>query len=226
MKVLGNSAAVLGLAVMLVSGCAMTTDAPKSVRFDRASDKAIVLLGTKVEWYEGYIGVGRGIQTYWQEYDPAALLLVAGGSTFWTDVSDTIWVASDYRRPTMKVMEVEPGAYAMTAASVRENNTAFVPLADGALRVRSTGYLDPRDYIDPVAPVDLRKNYVFSVAAGEVVYIGHFEFVRAQDDSDIIVGVNYSHDDAAARAALKEYPGVTGEMITLDLSQASQRAAR
>jgi len=213
-------------AASFLSACAMTTDVSKSVEFDATSDKAIVLLGTNVEWYEGYIGVGRGIQTYWQEYDPQALKLVPGGTTFWTDVSDTVWVASDYRKPTMKVVEVEPGDYVMTAASVREKNTAFVPLADGAIRVRRNSFIDPRDYIDPMAPVKLRENFVFSVPPGQIVYIGHFEFIRASGGGDLLVGVNYSHDEAAARAALGGYPGISGQMLTLNLALPTEAAAR
>lgn len=223
----------LTLIGVLASGCAMTTDAPISINFDKSSEKSIVLLATNVEWWDGYIGVGRSIASYWQEYSPQTKRLVPGGSTFWTDVSDTIWVDSDYRRPTMKVMEVVPGSYAMTAASATapglvEVSTAFVAMkSPGATGVRAEGrFIDPREYIAPEAAVDEQKNFAFSVSAGQIVYIGHFEFVRAQDDSDTIVGVNYSHDEAAARAALKAYSGITGEMLILNLEEPTETALR
>jgi hypothetical protein len=189
-------------------------------------------VGTNVAWWDGYIGVGRSVASYWQEYDPSAMRLVPGGETFWTEVSDTIWVVSDYRRPTMNVMEVVPGDYAMTVASATapgmvQVSTAFVPMnTPGATGIRARGrFIDPRERIAPNAAVDEKKNFLFSASAGQVIYIGNFEFVRASNDSEVIVDINYSRDEAAARAALGEYPGISAEMITLNLALPTEQAA-
>jgi hypothetical protein len=224
-------AALALVAGLGLASCAMTTEAPTSVTFDKSSDTAIVLLGTNVQWWDGYIGVGRSVASYWQEYDPRTKRLVPGGHTFWTDVSDTIWVKSDYRRPTIRVLEVAPGSYAMTAAAVTapglvQVSSAFVAMkTPGASGVRTKGhFIDPREHIAPSAAIDDQKNFVFSVPAGQIIYIGHFEFVRAHGNSDVIVDVNYSFDETAARTALAEYPAITGDMVTLNLALPTEQA--
>ena len=66
---------------------------------------------------------------------------------------------------------------------------------------------------------------VFSVAAGQIVYIGHLRF-RKRDYRDNFIQIAYSRDEAAARQALMSFPGITGEMITLELRRPTQSSSR
>jgi hypothetical protein len=74
--------------------------------------------------------------------------------------------------------------------------------------------------------VDPKKHFHFSVEPGQIVYIGHFNFLHPGGGNHRIVDVVYSLNVAAARAALKDYPGITGEMITLNLALPTEQAAR
>lgn len=213
--------------IPLISACATSTDAGTSTKFDAASDQAIVLLGTNVQWFEGYVGVGESLTTYWLEYDPDKMRLVPEGKTFWTAVNNGVWSKTDYRRPSMKVMEVEPGDYALVGAGFPRSKALFVRTKDGSRHIEAnTYYVDPRKYIDPQAPVNTRENFLFSVAPGQVVYIGSFEFVKPHQLVDMIIGIGYSQDLSAAREALKDYPGISGPIIPLDLRIATETAAR
>src|SRR3546814_19170830 len=61
-----------------------------------------------------------------------------------------------------------------------------------------THTVDPRRHIDPAAEVGRGRNFLFTVLPGEILYIGHFEFLK-WDFSDRLRSLNY-FQDAAARS--------------------------
>src|SRR3546814_2919901 len=72
-----------------------------------------------------------------------------------------------------------------------------------------THTVDPRRHIDPAAEVGRGRNFLFTVLPGEILYIGHFEFLK-WDFSDRLRSLNYFQDEAAARQVLVDYPGISG----------------
>jgi len=85
--------------------------------------------------------------------------------------------------------------------------------------------VDPRRHMDPEAPVDPRGNFLFSVLPGQILYIGHFEFQK-WEYIVILISINYYKDEAAAREALQEFPGIAGEMVILDPARPPQSVSR
>lgn len=222
----GLRALLVVLLVPLLSACAAGMSADPSTQFGPASEKAIVLLGTSVTTDQGESRAGRSLSTYWQEYDLSTERLRPQGGSFLTKVHKGVFSDSDYRRPTVTVLEVDPGDYALIGAGFPHLMTLYVRSIDGSRRVNARAYVvDPRKYIDPQAAVDSRKNALFSVAAGQIVYIGHFEFVKLRY-LDNLVSINYSQDVAAARQTLKDFPGIKGEMLILNLEEPTETARR
>ncbi len=210
----------------LLAACASTIDASTSTRFDRDSDKAIVLVGTSVNASQKFSWSGRSLATYWHEYNFATGRLVPEGQTFLTKIRELPFSESDYESPSVRVMEVEPGDYALIGAGFPHQMTIYVNTIDGRNQIETRSpVVDPRRHIDPRAAVDPDRNFLFSVEAGQIVYIGHFHFLKLKN-LDRLVAINYSQDLPAARAALREYPGVTGEIIPLDLRIRTETAAR
>jgi hypothetical protein len=220
---------VLAAPVLWLAACAADFDAKRSTEFGPSSDKAIIVIGTSTNTAQSLHQSGESLSTFWQQYNSVSRQLIEGGNSIQTKVfkapfTPFIGSGRGYLDPTVTVLEVEPGGYALIAAGFPHLMTLFVRSVDGATQA-NTYVVDPRKYVDPEAEVDPRKNFVFSVAAGQIAYIGHLEFVKLQY-FDKFVSINYSLDPAAARAALEDYPGITGDMVTLDLTLRTEEAAR
>jgi hypothetical protein len=227
--------AILAGVVLLTlagAGCAAAPEASRSLRFDAASKSAIVVIGTNAnEGQEEAIRSGRSLSSFWMEYDPDARRLVPNGKTFLTKVEGGVFAEPSYLKPTVSVLEVEPGDYALVGAGFPHLGTTFVaskrPLGQRDFTGRPTSWhftVDPRMHVEPDAPIQ-RENFVFSVRPGEVVYIGHFEFQKS-GYSDGLRSIDYSQDEKAAREVLARFPGVAAELITLDLREPLRSAAR
>jgi len=212
------------LAAHLAVGCAGSSDASRSLSFDAASDKAVVVLGTSIDrkhvapddpWYR----VPHSLLSHWQQYSPDTMQLDAGGGRLKTlRMSDG--------GATLHVVEVDPGDYALIGAMVGRTLTLFVE-PTGTIRFHYEGVSDQAlAGIGTQGSVVTSRNFVFSVRPGEVAYIGHFDFVHAGAGEHKIVKVDYWQEAAAARAALQEYPGITAEMLTLNLTLPTEQAAR
>ncbi|GAB4362853.1 MAG: hypothetical protein Kow00114_18440 [Kiloniellaceae bacterium] len=219
--------AALALTAALLSGCSGPPEASRSLSFDASSDQAIVVLGTSASSAQAITWSGESLSTFWQEYDPLAGRLIVSGNILRTKVFKSpftpfVGAGRGYLDPTVTVLEVEPGHYALTAAGFPHLMTLFVPSKDGRSQA-STYVVDPTKFVAPTAQVDPRRNYAFSIAAGQVAYIGHFEFVKRRFD-DQIVSINYVQDPAAAREALKDFPGITAGLTVLDLEQPTESA--
>jgi hypothetical protein len=222
----------LVLLALAGAGCSAAPEASRSLRFDAASKSAIVVIGTSVnEGQEEAIRSGRSLSSFWMEYDPDTRRLVPNGKTFLTKVEGGVFAEPSYLKPTVSVLEVEPGDYALIGAGFPHLGTTFVaskrPLGQRDFTGRPTSWhftVDPRMHVEPEAPVE-RHNFAFSLRPGELVYIGHFEFLKS-GYSDGLRSINYFQDEAAARAALAEYPGIAGTMIVVDPAKPPQSVAR
>lgn len=205
-------------AAPLLSACASDVGVDSSTEFGPSSDKAIVLLGTSANRSQVHVWSGESLSTFWQEYDPATRRLVPDGSSFRTKVLGGPFSKTDYRHPSVTVLEVDPGDYALIAAGFPHLMALYVRSIDGSSRTETNAYIvDPRRHVDPRAAVDSRENFVFSVEPGEIVYIGHFEFVKALY-WDSLVSTDCTQDEVAARETLKSFPGITGDMVILNLN--------
>lgn len=214
--------------VALVSGCGSTSRVSSWTEFDSSSETAIVLLGTSVAGHDDTTNERRAVEplvfsTFWQPYDPASLRLGEGDTLELSRRVDTIFEGDEFLRWEMSAVEIPPGHYALTVTRIHRTMTSFIPLTGsnsdiekslGGLSVKIGGFADPA------------KNFLFEVRPGQVVYLGHFEFISAPLNSDLVGGVNYAHNEAAARAALTDFPGVTSEMITLYLALGTETAAK
>ena len=216
------------------AGCSGAPEASHSLQFDRSSDKAIVIIGTSVTEAQKENARGeRSLATFWLEYDPETRHLVPDGKTFQTKVvASPLSGEPAYLKPTVSVLEVEPGDYAMIGAGFPHLMTTYVrprstKLLNGSGPRRYSWHhtVDPRIHVDPEAPVDPRANVLFTVLPGEVLYIGHFQFVK-RGYSDSLQGINYEQDAAAARQALADYPGISGIMRTFDPARPPQSVSR
>jgi len=225
--------AVAMLAVAgLVSGCASpASEASHSVTFDSSSEKAVVVLGTTNHRApsapeDGLLDRPNSLATHWQEYDPHTMRLVPGGALMMSLRGHNAWEKTTVRDDIVHVLEVKPGDYALIGVTNTRTVTSFFPLHDengDSSRRTLAPYvhgLEMRGKVDP------KKHFHFSVEPGQIVYIGHFNFLHPGGGNHRIVDVVYSLNVAAARAALKDYPGITGEMITLNLALPTEQAAR
>lgn len=217
------------LLCLLAAGCASAPEASRSTQFGHSSETAIIVMGTSANAAQALHQSGESLSTFWQQYDPLARRLIPSGNVLQTKVFKrpfTPFTAPDrgYLDPTVTVLEAVPGDYALIAAGFPHLMTLFVPTIDGS-RQADTYVVDPTKHVDPEANVDPGQNFVFSVSAGEIVYIGHLQFVKPAL-WDRIVSINYSLDTDAARAALNDYPRIKGEMLTLDLTLPTEQAAR
>lgn len=219
------------LLLLVLAGCAGASGASRSLSFDSSSDTAIVIIATSVNRaQQEKVTSGRSLSSFWVEYDPDSMQLVPGGRTFVTTVSAS--ALSDtpaYLKPTVSVLEVEPGAYALVGAGFPHLMSTFVATRPGQQDDRGRGQswhftVDPRVHIDPSAAVT-RSHYLFSISPGEILYVGNFEFVK-WDYIDSLRSINYAQDPAAARAALAAYPDITGIMVTYDFAKPPQSVAR
>ncbi|MEO3427829.1 hypothetical protein AAFN88_03160 [Pelagibius sp. CAU 1746] len=223
--------AALAMIGAVASGCSGNSDASRSLTFDATSDTAIVILGTNVtREQQEEIRAGRSFSTFWVEYDPVTKRLVPDGATFETSIVASAFSDEPaYLKPTVSVLQVRPGDYALIGAGFPHLMSTFVRSKDGLKDDKGRGQswhftVDPRLHIDPSAEVS-RNNHLFSVAAGEVLYVGHFEFVK-WDYIDSLRGINYFQDEAAARQALSAYPKISGVMRTFDPAKPPQEVRR
>jgi hypothetical protein len=225
--------AVAAMIGALASGCAGPSDASRSLSFDSTSKKAIVIVGTSVnKAQQEEVRAGRSLSTFWQEYDPDTRRLLPGGRTFLTKVGASVFSEPEYLRPTVAVLEVDPGDYALIGAGFPHLMTTYVRSSDHPSQTDHMGRreswthtVDPRMHIDPAADVDPLLNFLFSVLPGQILYIGHFEF-RKSTYLDSLSSINYFQDEAAARKALEDFPGIAGVMITVMPGQLPQSVAR
>jgi hypothetical protein len=219
---------LLAVAGALLSGCSATSRVSSGTDFDTQSETAIVILATRIAGYEDTTNHRKlleplFLQTHWQSYDPKTLQLVRGDSLVFSERNDDVFYEDDeFKHWEISTTEIPPGAYALTATFVHHTITTFFPLSGKNRNIdRDLSGLS----IDLEGKIDPAKNFYFEVKPGQVVYLGHFEFVSAPHNSDFIAGVNYQQDEAAARAALKDYPGVTAEMTSLNLALRTLEAA-
>lgn len=225
--------AAMMLLTVVLSACASPFDVGSGTQFDASSDKAIVLVGTSVSRVQADgAGSVRRLETYWQQYDPAASRLQSGGESFLTRLGASPVAEPEYLVPTVSVLQVDPGDYALIGAGFPHLMTLYVESKNTFTRTDPLGNaeswthtVDPRRHIDPQAQVYPRQNLVFSVAAGQIVYIGHLRFEKPQY-IDNLVSIDYTHDEVAAREALARFPGIAGEMVTLDLRRPAQSVSR
>lgn len=216
----------------LLSGCTWSaSEAPKSISFDKTSATAVVILSTSNHRLpsapeDGVLDRPNSLATHWQEYDHGTLQLVPDGAIMTSVRGHNAFDRTTVRDTVVQVLEVEPGDYALIAVSNTRTVTSFFPLNEAGL---SPG--------QPVAPyssglslkggkVDPKKHFHFSVEPGQIVYIGHFDFLHPGGGNHRIVDVVYSLDEPAARAALQNYPGIKGDIVSLNLKLPAAQAAR
>lgn len=217
--------------VPFLVACAGSSNAPKSLSFNAASEKAIVVVGGNIFWTDDFRDPDKSLLLHWQEFDPRALRLVPGGKGFTglTRASVRRKRADPY--PPAQVLQVEPGSYALVAAGSGSFKSVFVSVKErytskwGSTVVKDR-YLDPQKYIEPQARLTYGRNYLFSVEAGQIIYLGHFEFVRSSRYLGRFTSVRRYEDEAAARAALADYPEISGTMIVVDPEKPAQSATR
>lgn len=223
-------AALLG-ALLAVAGCTGHSNAPSSLSFDADSDKAVVILGASVWWEDEYRDPDQSFALHWQAFDPRTLRLLPEVGGFSGLVRDAVRQSRDDPRPWPQVLLVEPGSYALVAAGSGVSKTFFVPVQEryrnkwGHIRVNDL-HVDPLKYIEPRAQLAYGRHGMFSVAAGQIVYLGHFEFTRISRYLGPTRWNRRFEDPAAAREALAAYPGITGTVITLDPTRPPQSVAR
>ena len=213
----------------LVSACAQSSNAPHSLVFDSESDKAIVLIGTSLDRNQiapenDWNKRPHSLVTHWQQYDPHIMQLVPGGARVTSLRQNSIWAKAAHD-PVVQVLEIEPGDYALIGVTIYKTTTTLLPLKNSNFRRYTTPGLPLDDEIEMQGEVTPKSNFLFSVRPGKVVYIGHFDFVHAGGRSHKIVDINYWQDEAAARAALKDFPGITDDMVTLNLTLPTEQAA-
>jgi hypothetical protein len=219
------------LTLLLASACAESPTASKSLSFDAKSGKAIVVLGGSIFWKEDFRDPDQSLTLHWQAFDPKTLRLVPEGKGFSSLTRGAVRLKIDDPYPPARVLQVEPGSYALVAAGSGLSKTLYVPVQDryknkwGQTWVNDH-YVDPLEYIEPQAQLAYGKNYLFSVEAGQIVYLGHFAFGRASRYLGRFSWARRIEDEAAARAVLAEYPGIAGTMIVVDPAKPPQSVFR
>ena len=229
-----RAARLAGAVAMLslgIAACTGPTTLDSTARFDAASDKAIVVLGGSIFWTEDFRDPDQSLTLHWLAFDPKTLRLVPDGKGFTSLTRGAVRLKVGDPYPPARVLLVEPGSYALVAAGSGLSKTVYVPIQDryknewGQTWVKDP-YIDPLEYIEPQARLAHGRTYLFSVEAGQIVYLGHFAFGR---DSRYLGSFSWARrieDEAAARAALAEYPGIAGTMIVLDPARPPQSVAR
>ena len=215
----------------LAAACAAPTIPDRSLRFDAASDKAIVVVGASILWTEDFRDPDKSLTLHWQEFDTKTLRLVPGGKGFTSLTRGAVRTRRGDPYPPAQVLQVEPGSYALVAAGPGLSKTLYVATQDRYAnkwghRMVKDHYIDPLKYIDPQARLIYGKNQLFSVEAGQIVYLGHFEFSRDSRYLGSSAWFRRFEDEAAAQAALAAYPGISGPIIVVDPAKPPQSTAR
>lgn len=223
--------AALALSAVVASGCTHSSDASRSIKLDADSEKAVVVLGTTLDKNsapsdEGWLERPSALLTHWQQYDPEKMQLIPGESRVMSFHGDALWPEAIVGETAVHVLEVQPGDYALIGASIANTTTTFVPLTGSNLTRHTNVMIPGASGIEMRGPVKAGRNFLFSVRPAQVVYIGHFDFVRSGAGKYKIVDINYSLDEATARAALADYPGISGDMVTLNLALPTETASR
>jgi hypothetical protein len=225
------SFAGLLLTALLAAACAAPTTLDSTARFNADSDKAIVVLGGSILWTEDFRDPDQSLSLHWQAFDPNTLRLVTDGKGFVALTRRAVRLNIDDPHPPALVLQVDPGSYALVAAGSGSSKAVYLPIQDrfknqwGRTWARDP-YIDPLKYIDPQARLAPGGNQMFSVEAGQIVYLGHFAFGR---DSRYLANFSWARrfeDEAAARAALDGYPGVVGALIVVDPAKPPQSVSR
>src|SRR3546814_20472203 len=105
---------------------------PRSTRTDTLFPyttpvRSIVILGTSVNHAQREeVRACRSLSSFWVEYDPDTLRLVPGGKTFLSKVEGGVFSEPRYLKPTVSVLQVEPGYYALIGAGFPHLMTTFV----------------------------------------------------------------------------------------------------
>jgi hypothetical protein len=227
----GGLLAALAVLGAMASGCTLSSAASKSIELGADSDQAVIVFGTSVDRNriapeDDWSDQPPSLLTHWQQYDPNTMRLVSDGQLVSSLRDDSIWSSTRHSDAVIHVLEVEPGDYALVAASIFRTITTFVPLTGSNLKRHNNPLFPLINDIEMEGEVAAKHNFLFSVRPGQVVYIGHFDFVHEGGGKHRIVDVRYSQDEAAARAALKVYPGITAEIVTLNLALPTEQAAR
>lgn len=218
----------MAAATLFISSCSSTSQVSSWTDFDSDSDTAIVLLGTKISQRDGTVRQQESLEprvlsTHWQLYDPQSLRLVRGNSLIFSTRVSTVFSEEEFDEWEVTALKVPPGNYALTVAVINRNLTTFVIESGSRTKYRKT--LSGLS-VDIDAPVDSTRNYLLRVKPGQIAYIGHFDFQTLNHRSDVVVGIDYTLDEAAAQALLGQFPGVAGEVVTLDISpKPSEQAA-
>jgi len=165
--------------------------------FDRASGDAVVIVG---------IEANKTTNLEFKLYDPATHVLA--GTDIRANGFTARYTLFDNERYT--VHRVKPGSYALFEISVptpeKDWSTGLIRAATLTTRFgrrdsTTTGGGDIRD--DALA---------FSVAAGEIVYVGDFAVSNAYAQGPSKVALRF--DEAAARNWLQRYPNIKGDLRT------------
>jgi hypothetical protein len=225
---------MMALAVIgaLVSGCAWSaSEASRSISFDKNSAKAVVILGAANHRVpsapeDGVLDRPNSLATHWQEYDRGTMLLVPDGALMTSLRHHNAWESTTLRDSMVQVLEVEPGDYALIAVSNTRTVTSFFPLNERSGLSPGQAVSPYRHGLAMKGEVDPKKHFHFSIEPGQIVYIGHFDFLHPGGGKHRIIDINYSLDAAAGRAALQDYPGISGDMVTLNLALPTETAAR
>src|SRR3546814_4447257 len=194
------------LLLSLLAACAGSPEASLSLAFASTRDMSIVILGTSVNHAQREeVRAGRSLWSFWVEYDPDTLRLVPGGKTFLSKVEGGVFSEPRYLKPTVSVLQVEPGYYALIGAGFPHLMTTFVASKQNSGLGENMGELetwthtvDPRRHIDPAAEVGRGRNFRFTVLPGVILYIGHFEFLK-WDFRDRLRSLSYFQDRQSTR---------------------------
>jgi len=215
----------------LLSGCTWSaSEAPKSISFDKTSATAVVILSTANHRLpsapeDGVLDRPNSLATHWQEYDRGTLQLLPDGALVTSVRGHNAFDRTTVRDTVVQVLEVDPGDYALSAVSNTLTVTSFFPPTESGF---SSGQ-SVSPYSSGLAmkggKVDSKKHFHFSVEPGQIVYVGHFDFLHPGGGNHRIVDVVYSLNEAEARAALQDYPGIKGEIVSLNLKLPTEQAA-
>jgi hypothetical protein len=218
----------LGLALacgLILAGCTHNTPLSADARFDAGAPagEGLIVLGLRVErepqgrnWVVGTYNINPVYSFHLGRIGPDGHLAAPISEVNVCDAGRLffggILSACDPKILQYRVLKVPAGRYVLTDFDYRANRV-----------FRLTSFVDPDPVpFDPTAPRTLtikplpragdpipHPERSFEVGAGEIVSIGEITF----DASEIPVQLTLERDDARARFALRDYPGITGTPV-------------